>query len=161
MIEAAPSLHQIENHIIDGDYYWTKTGELTWAELSQLVDRPETLWANGDSTYYGLNDRVRMEAAGNMTNSLVLIQPASLSVLVQTEGAKFGNPRRRVRADFIYQGTNYCIVVTDPVAERAFLAKPDNRYHVDDAYLCISLAGAHTDGYCYKLIAAVIMKDLL
>lgn len=82
MIEAAPSLYQTENHIIDGDYYWTKRGELTWTELSQLVDRPATLWANDDSTYYGLNDRVRMEAAGNMTNSLVLIQPASLSVLV-------------------------------------------------------------------------------
>ncbi len=96
-----------------------------------------------------------------MTNSLVLIQPASLSVLVQTEGAEFGNPRRRVRAEFIYKGTNYRIVVTDPVAERAFLAKPDNRYNMDDAYLCVSLAAAHTDGYCYKLIAAVIIRDPL
>lgn len=161
MIEAAPSLHQTENYIIDGDYYWTKRGELTWTELSQLVDRPATLWANGDSTYYGLNNRVRMEAAGNMTNSLVLIQPTSLSLLVQTEGAEFGNPKRRVRADFIYRGTNYRIVVTDPVAERAFLAKPDNRYRVDDAYLCVSLAGAHTDDYCYKLAAAVIIRELL
>ncbi len=55
MIEAAPMLHQTENHIIDGDYYWTKRGELIWTELNQLIDRPTTLWANGDSTYYGLN----------------------------------------------------------------------------------------------------------
>jgi len=161
MIEAAPSLHQSENHIIDAEYYWVKKGRLTWTDLTQLVDEPETLWSNGDSTQSGMNDRVRLALAMEMTSSLVLIQPASLSIQVQTEGSAFGNPRRRVRGYFKYRGINYLMVVTDPVAERAFLAKPDNRYHVDDAYLCVSLAGAHTDGYCYKLIAAVIMKDLL
>lgn len=77
MIAAAPLLHQTENHIIDAEYYWTKTGEFPWVELRQLVDEPEALWSNGDSTYYGLNDRFRLEIVGKMTNSLVLIQPKS------------------------------------------------------------------------------------
>jgi hypothetical protein len=161
IIAAAPLLHQTENHIIDAEYYWTKRGELAWTELRQLLDEPGTLWSNNDSTYYGLNDRVILEKAGKMTNSLVLIQPTSLSIHVQTEGAEFGNPRRKVRAAFAYRGTNHLIIVTDPVAERAFLAKPDNRYRVDEAYLCVSLGEAHTDNYCYKLVAAVIIKELL
>lgn len=161
MLAAAPLLHQTENHIIDAEYYWTKTGELSWTELRQLVDEPETLWSDGDSTYYGLNDRVKLEVAGKMTNSLVLIRPLSLSICVQTEGAEFSNPRRRVRADFKYRGTSYFIVVTDPVAERAFLARPDGQYSMDATYLCVSLGETHTDNYCDKLVAAVITKQLL
>lgn len=161
IIAAAPLLHQTENHIIDGEYYWTKRGELPWGELRQLVDKPETLWFNGDSTYYGVNDRVRLDTAGKMTDSLVLIQPSSLSIHVQTEGAEFGNPRRRVRAAFTYRGANYLIIVTDPVAERTFLGKPDGQYPLDEAFLCVSLGEAHTDNYCYKLVAAVIIEELL
>lgn len=161
MVAASPLLHQTENHIIDGEYYWVKKGELAWGELSRLVDKPETLWSNGDSTYYGLNDRVKLETAGKMTESLVLVHPASLSIQVQTEGAEFGNPKRRVRASFAYRGTNHVIIVTDPVAERAFLAKSDGQYRLDEACLCVSLGEAHTDNYCYKLVASVIMKELL
>jgi hypothetical protein len=159
MIAAAPSLYQTENHIIDAGYYWAKTGELPWTDLKYLVDNPASLWSNGDSTYYGLNDRVKVELASKMTNSLVLIEPENLIVQVQTEGAEFGNPRRRVRAHFTYQGFNYILVVTDPIAERMFLAKPDGRYPLIDTYLCISLGEPHTDGCCYKLVAAVISKQ--
>ncbi len=73
----------------------------------------------------------------------------------------FGNPRRRVRADFKYRDVSYLIVVTDPVAERAFLAGSDGRYPMDDAYLCVSLGEPHTDDCCYKLVASVITEELL
>jgi len=139
IIAATPLLYQTENHIIDGGYYWAKTGELPWTELKHLVDNPALLWSNGDSTYYGLNDRVMLELASKMTNSLMLIEPENLTVNVQTEGAEFGNPRRRVRASFTHQGLHYILVVTDPVAERTFLAKPDGRHPLIDTYLCISL----------------------
>jgi hypothetical protein len=102
-----------------------------------------------------------LQTAAKITDSLVLIQPTSLSVHVQTEGAEFGNPRRRVRASFAYRGANYLMIVTDPVAERAFLGKSDGQYRVDGGYLCVSLGEAHTDNYCYKLVAAVIIKELL
>ena len=159
-IAPAPLLHQTENHIIDGDCYWAKRGKLPWGEMKRLVDKPETLWSNGDSTYYGLNDRVKLDVAVRMTGSLVLIQPTSPSIHVQTEGAEFGNPRRRVRASFGYRGTSYIMVVTDPVAERVFLGKTDGQYALDDAYICISLGEAHTDNYCYKLVASVIIKEI-
>ena len=82
MIAPAPSLHQTENHIIDPLYEWTKTGQLSKTELQHLVETPPTLWANGDSTYYGENDRVTLDIASKMTNSLWLIDPVNLNILV-------------------------------------------------------------------------------
>jgi hypothetical protein len=161
MIGAAPLLHQTENHVIDAGYCWTKSGELPWAELKHLVDKPVRVWPNGDSTYSGLNDRVKLELASELVSSLMLIAPETLTVHVRIEGAEFGNPRRRVRAYFKQQGTKYILVVTDPAAERAFLAKPDGDYPLKDVYLCVSLGEAHTDGCCYKLVAAIISEQPL
>lgn len=161
MLAAAPHLYQTENHIIDPDYYWSKTGQVSWDDLADLVDNPSTLWTNGNSTYYGQNDRVSLSVASQLTDSLALIQPQSLSILVQTEGAEFGNPRRRVRAHFRYNGVQYTLAVTDPIASRAFLAKQDGSYPVENAYLCVSLGEAHTDGNCYKLVATLITKQPL
>ncbi len=157
----APSLHQIENHIIDANYYWKKVSELAWKELWHLLDNPGTLWFNGDSTYHGLNDRVKIEVAAKLKGSLLLIKPEGLIVRVQTEGAEFKNPRRRVRAEFKYGAAKYILIVTDPIAERFFLSKGNGDYPVADSYLCVSLAGEHTDGYCYKLVASVIGKEPL
>ena len=161
LIAAVPMLHQTENHIIASDCYWIKKGRLPWAEVKHMIDTPAALWSNGDSTYYGLNDRVKVEQAATMTHSLLLIEPENPNISVQTDGAEFGNPRRRVRANFTYQGMEYRLIVTDPVAERAFLAKPDGRYPLITAYLCLSLGEAHTDGYCYKLVAAVMSQQPL
>jgi len=161
MISAAPFLHQTENHIIDADYYWKKTGNLPWAEIKHLLDKPSSLWSNGDSTYLGLNDRVSVDQASKMTNSLLLVEPETLNISVQLEGESFGNPRRRVRAHFTHQGLQYILIITDPVAERTFLAKANGRYTMISTYICVSLGEAHTDGYCYKLVAAVICKKPL
>jgi hypothetical protein len=161
MLAGAPHLYQTENHIIDPSYYWAKVGEASWDDLAQFLDSPTTLWTNGDSTYNGLNDRVKLEVASRLRDSLFLIAPESLMILVQVEGAAFGNPRRKVRAQFRYNGVNYILAVIDPMAERAFLAKEDGEYPVRDAYLCVSLGEAHTDGNCYKLVATLITKQPL
>jgi hypothetical protein len=102
MIAAAPHLHQVENFVIDAEYYWTKRGEVVWADLKPLLDKPTSLWTNGDSTYHGGNDRVKLDVAAMHDYSLVLIHPDALTVHVVTEGAEFSNPRRRVRAGFRY-----------------------------------------------------------
>ena len=161
MIAAVPHLYQAENFVIDSAYYWTKRGQVVWAELTPLLDNPPSLWTNGDSTYHGSNDRMRLDVAARHDYSLALIHPAELTVHVVTEGAEFSNPRRRVRAGFRFHGVYYGLIVTDPVAERAFLARDDGAYPLTDAYLCISLGEAHTDGFCYKLVATVISKDPL
>jgi hypothetical protein len=65
---------------------------------------------------------------------------------------------RRVRADFDYNGTRYNFVVTDPVIQAEYFAKPDGTYRVNDARLCISLAEI-LHGSATKLVAAVITSD--
>ncbi len=158
IIAATPILFQTENHVIDTGCYWTKVGELPWTTLADLVDEFPTLWVNGDSTYQGLNDRVKLEEASKLVSSLALIKPQKLTIVVQTEGETFGNPRRRVRAHFRHNNCQYILVVTDPMSERTFLARSNGSYSLTDAYLCVSLGEPHSDGYCYKLVAAIIGK---
>ena len=161
MIAAAPLLHQTENHIIDADYYWTKKGKLPWAELKHLIDKPASLWSNGDSTYLGLNDRVRWSSLQN-EQLAVSHRAGETQCICSVRGCSVRQPEAgRVRANFAHQGLKYILIVTDPVAERAFFAKPDGRYPLTTTYLCVSLGEAHTDGNCYKLVAAVITKQPL
>jgi hypothetical protein len=151
----APVLYQSENHVIDATRYWTKVGALAANELANLVDRPNTLWDNGDSSYYGVNDRVGIQAASLLTTSLLLIIPENLAIHVVTEGAEFGNPKKRVRANFEYNGDPYFLSVTDPVFEREFLPKPNGNYELAGCHMCVSLGEVYQN-HCYKLVAAII-----
>lgn len=160
-VRANAQSHQTENYIIDTENQWAKRGTLAWSELPPLLDRPPSLWLNNDSNYHGENDRVKRDLATHLNSSLFLIEPADLSIRVHVPGADFGDRRRRARASFGYGGAKYSLIVTDPIAERAFFARPDGDYALNDTYLCISLAESHTDGYCYKLVAAVISKGRL
>ena len=157
----APQTYQTENHVVDAQSYWSRKGEIGWPAVRQLVDPCQPLWVNGDSTYYGLNGRVKIDVASKLSSSLALIAPDVVTLKVVTEGAEFGNPRRRVRAAFEHAQTHYSLAVTDPVAERALLAKPDGEYRPKDTYLCVSLGEPHSDGWCYKLVATVIGRQPL
>jgi hypothetical protein len=160
MIAAVPRVHQTENHMIDADLYWTKTGELPWEDLGDLVDMPTSLWRNGDSTYHGTNDRMTQAVTSEFRNSLWLIEPTGVTIRVLTPGAAFGNPKRCVRAEFTHQGIRYDLMVTDLVAEQAFLARPNGEYTLADAvYFCISITEAHIDGSCYKLWPRLLAKS--
>ena len=161
MIAPVPKLHQTENHMIDPELYWTKTGTLNWADLPALVDTPSTLWLNGDSTHYGINNCVASAVTTQFTESLFLIRPHNLNVQVQVEGGMYGQ-RRRVRADFTFNGARYNFIVTDPVAEQAFLRNPNGVSPLNDVYLCISLTEAFSgDGRCHKLVATIIAEHPL
>ncbi|MBI5427046.1 MAG: hypothetical protein HZA02_02070 [Nitrospinae bacterium] len=157
ILESKPHSHQTENHLIDHSARWTKKGVWPWEDLEKIVDTPSTLWINDGSSYYGMNDRIPAEQASSLLGSLTLIKLKSLVIQVAIEGKEFGNPRRRVRASFEYHNEYYDLVVTDPVVEEEFLARTDSNYPLSDAYLCISL-GEIYEGYCYKLVAAVIRK---
>jgi hypothetical protein len=161
MVGAAPHLYQSENYMIDANYYWVKAGELARTGVKEILDTPAPLWTNNDSTYNGLNDRIRIEIAAKLTRSLTLIEPEDLTIKVVTEGADFGNPRRRVRAEFKHVDADYNLIVTDPVAEAVLLAKPNAEYKLNNTYLCISLGEAYTDGWCYKLVATVFTEQPL
>src|SRR5258708_6949796 len=58
LMRPAPLLHQTENHVIDAGRHWRKAGTFPVHNIGHLLDRPATLWSNGDSAHNGLNDRV-------------------------------------------------------------------------------------------------------
>lgn len=158
MSRAEPFQFQQENHVIDDAYYWVKLGTVGWTDLLTAVEQISgPLWLNGASSTHGMNDRAEEHQAAGFTRSLFLIQPGNLRLLVATEGAHFGDPRRRVRAHFELAGCQYIVGVTDPLIERDYLALPDGRYPLDGAVICMSL-GEVFNGYAYKLAAAVITQ---
>jgi hypothetical protein len=162
MLAAVPRVHQTENHMIDASFYWTKRRVIGWEDLTDLVETPASLWTNGNSTYHGTNDKVSQELASEFSNSLFLIEPERANVQVQTEGGMYGPAKRRVRADFRYGGAAYNFIVTDPVAEQAFLARENGVYPLNDVYLCISLTEAFDgDGCCHKLVATILSEQPL
>jgi hypothetical protein len=154
-----PQRHQRENHLIDADYYWVKQGVISWQELQTAVEDPAgPLWLNGDSSYYGENDRVSENSLDGLARSLYLVRPEHLRLVVASEGGSFGPPRRRVRARFALCGHSYCLGVTEPSTESELLARDNGEYPVPDALLCISL-GEVFHGHAYKLAASVITPN--
>jgi hypothetical protein len=160
MQEHIPHEHQSENHLIDPDSHWINAGKLTWHKLADALDKfPGSLWIDGNSSYSGLNDRIPHAQAAKLPGSLMLLQPDELVVTISAEGAAFGNPKRKVRAHFSLGGQKYALAVTDPIAERIYLAKKDGDYQIKAARLCVSLGEAYKDGNCYKFVAGIILRE--
>jgi hypothetical protein len=155
MRQHMPERHQQENHEIDADYYWQRKRRVDWDELQEAVEQVNgPLWINGMSTYNGINDQVEEAQLAQFDRSLYLIRPENLRLIVSVDGAAFGNPRRRVRADFTLSEHHYRLVVTDPPMEEHYL-RHVGEYPLAEALVCVSLGDVH-NGYAYKLAAAVI-----
>jgi len=163
LIQHQPHACQTENWLLDPDYYWTKVSQVGWAELQRFVKNPATLWANGRSTYNGANVESLQANADVLPNSLVLIRVPALELRVFAPGVDFGNPKRRVLADFRYRGIQYAFWVTDPVIERDFKARADGTYTLIECCLCVSLGEPkqkqNGESCRYKLVAAVILRE--
>lgn len=153
-----PKSYQVENWLLDSNSYWVRVGRAKWEELSPLTDHPPTLWVNNSSTNSGLNDRVSVSDSQSLNCSLYLLHLERMKLSVSAPGANFGNPKRRVQADFSYKGVDYNLWVTDPDIERRYLARNDGEYKIGDCFVTVSLGEPHK-GYCYKLVATVITPE--
>lgn len=161
LLEPRPTSYQRENHLINQEHRWRKLGEIAWDDLIQLVDELSgPLWLNGYSSFYGVNDRVPEANTSGLASSLALIRPVDLKVCVETEGAEFGNPRRKTRAEFTYGVHLYKISVTDPIIKDKFWSQPGEHPMGNDSLICVSLGEIH-EGYAYKLAAAIITREAL
>lgn len=158
MREPRPHAPQSENHLIDSGYYWARRGRITWNDAEGAVDTVDGLWVDGHSSYNGANDRIPEDVAVNLDSSLLFIRPTNLTIIVAVEGAEFNNPRRKVRARFRFNHNNYVLAVTDPVVERRYLGMENGEYPIETALLCVSI-GEPYQGFCYKLVAAVIIPE--
>ncbi|NVO59508.1 dual OB domain-containing protein [Photobacterium damselae] len=150
------SLHpaQEENFVNDEALYWEKCRVFN-GDLDDLLDAPQSLWANGCSSYNGINDRVPVELVPKPIQSLYFIAPRDVEIIVRTEGAEFGDGRKRVRVRFNYNGTIYLLMVTDPRVEAMYLRLAEDSYRPQgQIYVTVSL-GEDWNGFYYKLAAGV------
>ena len=88
---------------------------------------------------------------------LKLIRVAAVRLRVFAPGEAFGNSKRRVQAALRFDGVPYALWITDPVIERRYLPFDDGHYDLPESYLTVSLGEPFGD-YCYKLIAAVMVR---
>lgn len=147
--------HQSENWLLDPNTYWSKVGEFGRDSLHLLAEPSGLIWIDGYSTHNGQNDYVPVEKVNKTGGSLKLIAVDDLQLHVFRPYEAFGDPRRKVQADFSFSGVNYQLWVTDPQVETAYLAQADGTYALGSSYLTISL-GEPYRGCCYKLVAAII-----
>jgi len=155
LLRPQPHSYQQENWLIDPNWYWVKAGCASWTSLQRLVDPVSPLWMDGYSSFTGSNDKIPLERADELRDSLRLISTKSLTLAVFAPGQAFGNPKRRVQARFRYAAREYRLWVTDPVYEGTYLERPDGEYPLGECFLTVSL-GEPFEGYCYKLVAAII-----
>lgn len=152
-----PATFQSENWLLDPEYYWEKVGRLSGSDLPLLADPVSPLWIEGHGTYHGLNDKIPLELADSVGDSLKLIHVSELQFSVFRPGEAFGNSKRRVQGRFRHAGSWYSLWVTDPVYERRYLAKLDGKYSIDECFLTVSLGEPYGDAV-YKLIASIIAR---
>ncbi len=146
---------QEENYTIDDRYYWSKVGTYN-QDLAKFLDSPDSLWENNSSSYNGILDRVAVSEVVSERQSLYFIQPTDFKILVRTEGAEFGNAKKKLRANFEYNSVNYQIAITDPEVEANYLRLGEGEYRPEGTiYMTISL-GEPYDGYYYKLAATIL-----
>ena len=146
VLTSQPDNHQRENWLLDRTRRWTKVGSVSPTDLSKWVDEVDTLWINRDGSSTGLFNRVHSSLVSSIKSSLYLIR-----VNLQVRVFDYYD-RRRAQGRFRYRGTEYSLRITDPDYEM----QAEGRHDVGECLVTVSLAGAYDDGYCYKLIAAII-----
>jgi hypothetical protein len=160
VVEPTPDGYQVENWTLSAGDYWIRDGRVGWEHLARLESPRAALWPSEDpSTFNGANDRVSVDIADSLRDSLRLIRVEDLQLRVFAPGRDYGNPKSWVQARFVYLGKHHGLWVTDPVIERGYLSQADGMYRLGESYLTVSLGERSEDGYCYKLMAAVIDRS--
>ncbi|KFF85803.1 hypothetical protein HM80_00870 [Pseudomonas syringae pv. syringae] len=135
---------------------WVQNGQASIADLANLVDTPLALWENNHHSYSGCNDKVPAEILVNHRSSLYLIRPQNIRIRVSAEGAYRGDGALKARATFSYNRINYSLIITDHDVERYYQQQGAGEYTPEGvSYFTVSL-GDVSNGFAYKLIAAVI-----
>jgi hypothetical protein len=162
LLDHRPVGCQTENHLVDTSRHWTWQGSITSVQVLAAVQRVDgPLWINAGSTQNGENDHIPAGVAAGLPNSLMLIRPPLLRIVLGIEGVGY-RPRRKIRGHFSVGGHNYVLAITDPVVEREFGGQPEGfTRELRNPVLCISISEVfERQNACYKLIAGVIEADI-
>ncbi len=162
-----PSCHQPENWVINDRRPWQRSGTPDLALLQKIIN-PEVIKHRSAATLLGSTDhRVADPAlsANPIEASLALIKPKSLSWQILRV-----NTGKKIKAYFQSGLVSYELPVTDPIWRKQLTELDIGEYTAADVIeklnledfdpcqflLTISLGEPFDDGFCYKLVAAVI-----
>jgi hypothetical protein len=148
---------QKENHLILAAP-WQKKGKLRWTQLDDMVEIHHDLWGSGNSSRSGINDRLSQQEAACQQDSLRLVRPGNLRVVVSTTGAAFNNPKKGMRAKFNIGRTPYNLKITDPrYTEKMREYDEGVEYPIENSIVSVSISEP-LNSYQYKLIATIFMQ---
>jgi len=149
---------QPENWILEGEKNWKLIGKATAEDLAQLVETPPSIWMEKGVS----DDRVTTGYLKKAGHSLLLIRVDEVTLMCWLDNFH-GNPWRRRRILFKYNGLDYDIAFTDPAIEARFGVKfpsmdkkPFEKKIAGPCYLCLSLAHETKNGKHFKLLAGLI-----
>jgi hypothetical protein len=151
-----PHSYQSENWLLDPQHRWVQRRRAEWRHLAALADDPATLWVNESSSVNGRNDRIAATVAAELPCSLYLLRLSDVALHISSHVGDRG-VRRRLHASFTWHDIAYRLAVTDPAIETIYLTRKDGVYRIGRAYATISLGEPFRDGFCYKLVAALIL----
>ena len=155
LLRPCPHWYQCENWLIDGDGNCRKVGRLSPRDLYPIVDQPESLWVNGYHSRDCTNDKIPLPLGDILSSSLLLVYLDRLSLWTITQIRPDGSSRPRLQGRFSYGGHDYKLWVTDPIYERRYLGQLQGCHELRECFVTLSLSEPF-EGYCYKLIAAII-----
>ncbi|XXY54560.1 hypothetical protein WME91_25855 [Sorangium sp. So ce269] len=165
LVAHAPLAHQTENYMIDPQYSWERVDRISWKDVLKLVEKPTSLWGMGEGSFHGINDEVSpaQAQASGISNSLVLLRPKTVTVLVRDESRYTGGSDRRARVEFEINGIQYRLALTDPDRESHYLSHGPGEYDVSGSIICASLTEFFTKKngvtHAFKLAAALIEEE--
>lgn len=149
-----PATFQREN-LIASDARWIKLGRLGLDNLNHWLDNPATLWSNGESSRYGVNDKItsfRLEAT--RPSSLVMIRPDNGCITIKV--AEERDEKIKIRVVFEHNRIRYALTTTDLRAQDAFRNRGIGEYPVQDIRaMTISLGERLPDGNTTKIVAQI------
>lgn len=158
LYEHAPERHQPENWRVT-DQRWQRTGHLSGEGALRFLREN---CAPGPELLGNKSDRVSWERLGTAPaeSSLALVEPRNLRWYITTSFRGY----RQTRALFTLGDEGYDLSITDPIweARLAGLAhgiqplEAGGLTEKDNVFLTISLSEPLPNGYCFKLIAAII-----
>ncbi len=115
VLRANPKAFQQENWLIDSARRWVQVGRIGWEDLPTWIDEDALLWINGHSLREGVNDRVPVDEANRLSDSLNIIKVERLLVIVDPPKSGKTHP---MRGHFRYNGVDYRLKITDVGAEK-------------------------------------------
>lgn len=154
LLQQKPEGYQTENWlIVPESRSWVNEGRVTWRDLATLARTRAPLWVQPNMS----SDRLTLDYANSLTDSICLIRPENAEAYVRTSFR--GNRQHRI--SFTHVGTHFDLVATDPWFESTQAGRNpgDDPVQLGPCYLTISLSHPYGDGNCYKLVAAVLTRD--